>query len=165
MSEPSPNQPSPNQPSPNQPSLSEVPLREVVALCLRAGRRLLRLDQRSFAARAGLSKSTLARLETAAADAPISTFQAALAAAGHRLAVTDENGRVWRPDRGAIDVDGLGLRDEAARRFPAHLDLDQLTWEPEWRFFRRRMRGGPLRAPHLWISRRQPTGQEQDRAS
>lgn len=88
-----------------------------------AGRLLMRarrdadLSQRELAERAGLSRSTIAGLEAGTRSVRLEVFVRLLAAAGARLAVLGPDGRELAPF--AEDT----VRDNAGRRFPAHLDV------------------------------------------
>jgi transcriptional regulator with XRE-family HTH domain len=115
----------------------DVPFVLGLALAVRAGRRELRLSQRAFAERTGLSKSSVARLEAARPGCTLETMGAALAGVGLRLALADGDGAPWSPVTGALEVDQLDARDEAGRRFPAHLEPVMHTFEPTWRLLRR----------------------------
>lgn len=81
-------------------------------------RRMADLSQRDLAAVLGVSSSTVARIETGAAMPSLACFQRILALAGCRLSVVDASGEELVP------VSDDALRDNAGRRFPAHLDAD-----------------------------------------
>lgn len=80
-------------------------------------RRLADLSQRELAERLGLSRAAVGRLESARGRIAVDTLVRVLAIAGLRLAVLDSAGR--QVDPVPRDV----LRDNAHRRFPAHLDV------------------------------------------
>lgn len=85
---------------------------------LRAARRAADLSQRQLAARAGVSKSLVARLEASEPGlVDLDRLATVLAALGLRLAVLDE------ADRPAPAEPPGQPRDRAGRRFPPHLDL------------------------------------------
>jgi HTH-type transcriptional regulator/antitoxin HipB len=81
-------------------------------------RRLADLSQRGLAELLDISASTIQRVETAQHDLGVGAFVGILGVAGLRLAVVDHLGREVDP----IPVDVV--RDNAGRRFPAHLDVD-----------------------------------------
>lgn len=81
-------------------------------------RRMADLSQRDLAAALGLSKTSVSRIESARRDTTVATFAGILALADLRLAVVDQNGDEVDPV--AEDT----VRDNAGRRFPAHLDVD-----------------------------------------
>lgn len=80
-------------------------------------RRLADLNQREAANLVGAGKSTLARWETGERDVTVGAFVRLLSSAGLRLQVVDHSGVRVQPF--APDT----LRDNAGRRFPAHLDV------------------------------------------
>lgn len=89
-------------------------------------RRRADVSQRELAQLIGVSQSTISRVETGEAQVEASTFVRILAMAGLCLTVTDESGAVIAP------VSADTVRDNAGRRFPAHLDVgppDVLTQE------------------------------------
>lgn len=84
-----------------------------------------RLSQRDLAALAGLPPSTVARIESGhIADPRLGTLEAVLSATGYGLVVVNQFGRVL-PVRDEHTL----LRDEAARRFPAHLPVEPVIGE------------------------------------
>ncbi|SCE73965.1 Helix-turn-helix domain-containing protein [Micromonospora haikouensis] len=94
---------------------------------IRAVRRRADASQRELAAYAGVHPSTIGRIEAGALTPSIAVLRRLLAAAGFRLAVVDEFGRVLQPMRDRDDA-----RDGAERRYPSHLDTI-LDPEPgEW---------------------------------
>ncbi|MFF3851841.1 helix-turn-helix domain-containing protein [Micromonospora sp. NPDC002575] len=94
---------------------------------IRAVRRRADASQRELAAYAGVHPSTVGRIEAGALTPSIAMLRRLLAAAGFRLAVVDEFGRVLQPMRDRDDA-----RDGAERRYPSHLDTI-LDPEPgEW---------------------------------
>ncbi|MDG4815613.1 helix-turn-helix transcriptional regulator [Micromonospora sp. WMMD956] len=94
---------------------------------IRAVRRRADASQRELAAYAGVHPSTIGRIEAGALTPSIAMLRRLLAAAGFRLAVVDEFGRVLQPMRDRDDA-----RDGAERRYPSHLDTI-LDPEPgEW---------------------------------
>ena len=98
---------------------------------LARARRLADLSQRELAALAGVSQSQVAAFESGARRVHADTLDRLLALAGLRLAVVDEQGN---------EVDPFAVttaRDNAGRRYPAHLDVqppDQLpgAWSPRY---------------------------------
>ncbi|MFF3853748.1 GNAT family N-acetyltransferase [Micromonospora sp. NPDC002575] len=108
---------------------------------LRALRRRADLSQRQLAERAGVPQATLARIESGrAADPHFRTVERLVRAAGGRLVIgaPDAHGPDGLPD-GPVAVPGVphdGLRDEAGRRYPAHLDAwevhDPKDWPGAW---------------------------------
>lgn len=81
-------------------------------------RRLADLSQRDLAEVVSISASTIQRVETAQHDLGVGAFVGILGVAGLRLAVVDHSGQEVDPV--PVDV----IRDNAGRRFPAHLDVD-----------------------------------------
>lgn len=120
--------------------VDELPFVEGAALAVRAGRHRLGLSQRAFADRTGLSKSAVARVESAHSGVLAQTVAAALAGVSLRLCVADDDDRVWDPTQWALDVDQEDARDAAGRRLPAHLRTYTCDPEPYWRYLRRRRR-------------------------
>jgi HTH-type transcriptional regulator/antitoxin HipB len=80
-------------------------------------RRLADLSQRELADRLDVDQATVARWESGKARLTVANLCAALAVAHLRLAVVDASGREVRP----FPPDTV--RDNAGRRFPAHLDV------------------------------------------
>ncbi|MEO6999543.1 MAG: helix-turn-helix domain-containing protein [Terracoccus sp.] len=92
---------------------------------VRAGRRA-DVSQRELAQLIGVSQSTICRIGAGEAQVDASTFVRILAIAGLCLTVADASGAVVAP------VSSDTVRDNAGRRFPAHLDVgphDVLTQE------------------------------------
>lgn len=81
-----------------------------------AARRHADLSQRDLAARSGVPQSTVAAAESRARSVQVTVLVRLLDATGLRLAVLDEQGREVQP------FDAKSARDNAGRRFPAHLD-------------------------------------------
>lgn len=81
-----------------------------------AARRRADLSQRELAALSGIPQSTVAAAESRARSMQVAVLVRLLDAAGLRLAVLDEDGAEVRP------FDSRAARDNAGRRFPAHLD-------------------------------------------
>lgn len=81
-------------------------------------RRIADLSQRDLAEVLGMSASTIQRAETGQNDLSVGALVGILGVAGLRLAVVDHLGREVDPV--PVDV----VRDNAGRRFPAHLDVD-----------------------------------------
>jgi transcriptional regulator with XRE-family HTH domain len=91
---------------------------DMVPGLIRKVRRLADLSQRELATAAGVSRSTVGRVESGTLTPSLETLLRLLGVAGLRLVVTDEDGRVIQPMRVWDD-----RRDGAERAFPAHLDL------------------------------------------
>ena len=85
---------------------------------LRRARRLADLSQRELARLAGVSHSTVGRMESGAIVPVLPSLQRMLAAAGLWLVVVDNEGRVVTPMR---DVDDI--RNGGGSFYPAHLDV------------------------------------------
>jgi transcriptional regulator with XRE-family HTH domain len=122
------------------------------AILLRAVRRARVLSQRELAQTAGVSASTIDRIESGQTRRPsLRLVEDILAATGYRLVVVDHFGRLFE-----VDEVHARLRDRSDRRFPAHLEAWPLTaldpwwgwsriaWGPEypnvpsWVYYRRR---------------------------
>lgn len=89
-------------------------------------RRLADLSQREAAARLEISAAGIARLESGTRAPQLGLLRRILRLAGLRLAVVDAAGREVDP------VSAVTARDNADRRFPAHLDVqppDQIPSE------------------------------------
>jgi transcriptional regulator with XRE-family HTH domain len=107
---------------------------------LRRARRLADLSQRDLAARAGVSRSLVGRLEAGdVGRASILTLTRLLSAAGLRLAVVDGDGEVVTP------MPSECMRDQAGRHFPAHLDVRRWRRHGHWwyDFYRTTILPGP----------------------
>jgi len=94
---------------------------------LRALRRRADLSQRQLAELAGVPRSTVARIESGEVTDPrVRTLERLVRAAGAELAVSD----------GGEPAPSEGLRDQADRHYPAHLDVrpvEELTdWAGAW---------------------------------
>ncbi len=101
-------------------------LTSLVARYVVRARRRADLSQRELAQLIGVSQSTICRVETGESPVEASTFVRILAIAGLCLRVTDASGAAVKP------VSADTVRDNAGRRFPAHLDVgppDVLTQE------------------------------------
>jgi transcriptional regulator with XRE-family HTH domain len=85
---------------------------------VREARRMTRLSQRQLANAAGLSPSTVARIEAAVVTPSLDVLQRILAVAGLHLVPVDRAGHVVRPMRDICDT-----RDDGRRRYPAHFDV------------------------------------------
>ncbi len=131
--------------------MDELPFLCVVAMALRAGRRVKGLNQREFAQLAGLSSSTVARLEASREDVGLGPLRTALAMVGLRLAVVHDDGRPFVA-ASALPLDGAGVVDRAGRRFPAHLPEDLYRDSHYWRTWRDEQAGITDRGP--WTYRR-----------
>lgn len=135
-----PNTPDPNTPDPNAPDRPKdlTPLEappplpapfvtpDNLAGLVRRIRRIADLSQREFAARAGVSPSTVARIEAGSLSPSLGTLLQLLAVADLALVATDPSGNVIHPMQVWDNT-----RDGAERIFPAHLDLI-LEPQGEW---------------------------------
>ncbi|MBQ1027788.1 GNAT family N-acetyltransferase [Micromonospora sp. C95] len=96
---------------------------------LRALRRQADLSQRELAERSGVPQSTVARIESGrSAGSQFGTVQRLVRAAGGAL-------RIAGPDDRALTADEVGedvRRDEAGRRYPAHLDVRKVRTLKDW---------------------------------
>ncbi|MEI2774699.1 MAG: helix-turn-helix transcriptional regulator [Tetrasphaera sp.] len=90
---------------------------DVVGLLLRVRRRA-DLSQRDLAAELGVSAATIAKWESGLRPVPIDVLVSALRLADLTLQVVSPDGSAVAP------FPKNTLRDNAFRRFPAHLDLD-----------------------------------------
>lgn len=120
---------------------------EVDAVVARA-RRVAGLSQRELATSSGVAPSTVAAIESGARHPSLRLLCRLLAAAGLRLAVVDENDVEVFPFRGDA------IRDNAGRRFPAHLDVQPPDLLPRRAVFFPRY---DRRPPKGWYTRR-PAG-------
>jgi HTH-type transcriptional regulator/antitoxin HipB len=84
---------------------------------LRRARRLADLSQRELAGHLAVSASTVARWEVEGAAISVRALDQVLRLAGLSLCVLDQGGRPVLP------VSPDAVRDNAGRRFPAHLDV------------------------------------------
>ncbi|SDP14453.1 HTH-type transcriptional regulator / antitoxin HipB [Pedococcus dokdonensis] len=89
---------------------------EVDAVIARA-RRVAGLSQRELAGEAGVAPSTVAAIESGTRLPSIGLLCRLLSVAGLRLAVVDE------ADAEVVPFPSDVIRDNAGRRFPAHLDV------------------------------------------
>jgi transcriptional regulator with XRE-family HTH domain len=118
-----------------------------VSLAVRAQRRQLRLDQRALARRAGVAKSTVARIERGDGGVRLWVLRAVLAEVGLDVALVDKDCYPWR-DGDALPADVEGAVDRAGRRLPAHLPAALTDELMSWDFCRS---GRPLLpAPIRW---------------
>lgn len=99
----------------------------IVGPVLRRARRRCDLSQRQLAARAGVSQSLVGAAESGARDVGVAVFVQLLAACGWTLVVTDCDGR-----RVSTRDDRDTPRDQAGRRYPAHLDLRVTGPRGDW---------------------------------
>jgi transcriptional regulator with XRE-family HTH domain len=106
-----------------QPRLGQFPIPGLV----RRLRRLADLSQRELAGRAGLSPSTVSRIEAADLIPSLSVLQRLFACADLQLVVVDQEGRVVQPLREAE-----WGRDGRDRRYPSHLDTVVSPEPHEW---------------------------------
>ena len=126
-----------------------------VGVALRSSRRRLRWNQRELARRAGLSQSTIARLE-AGADARFSVVVTALSACGLELLAAPPPGAPsdWRVVPDPMD-DG---RDTAGHRLPAHLPAYPTDILPTYTLWKRMVRHEDLirKRPRHWLYAYEP---------
>ncbi|MEU6075922.1 helix-turn-helix transcriptional regulator [Micromonospora sp. NPDC047074] len=113
-----------------------------VGTVLRALRRAADLSQRELAQRAGVPKSTVARIESdPRADPRWRTVERLVLAAGGELGVgirggADQGG--WPEASGGPGIVAVppvpheGRRDEGGRRYPAHLDAREVRTLKDW---------------------------------
>ena len=80
-------------------------------------RRIADLSQRELADEVRVGQATIARWESGGLSITVAMLDRILRLAGLRLAVVDQHGRPVQP----LDPDAV--RDNAGRRFPAHLDV------------------------------------------
>lgn len=100
---------------------------DVVGL-VRAARRRADCSQRELAERAGVSHSTVARIEAGGLVPSLAVLRAVLAAADVALVAVDRDGRVLGP----MEEDRDDLRDGAERRYPSHLDVVLDPVDGDW---------------------------------
>jgi HTH-type transcriptional regulator/antitoxin HipB len=108
-------------------------------------RRLADLSQRELAAELGVSQSTVARWEAGESHPSFELLRRALAVAGLRMVVVDAG------NEPVVGFDREAVRDNAGRRFPAHLDVVPPDARPANRGLERRWDRSPARA---WYSLR-----------
>jgi HTH-type transcriptional regulator/antitoxin HipB len=89
---------------------------DIAGLVVRA-RRLGDLSQRDLASKVGLTQPSIAKIEGGQRQPSVSLFARIMVEAGLRLCVVDRQGREIDP------VPDDAVRDNAGRRFPAHLDV------------------------------------------
>jgi len=94
---------------------------------VRRARRIADLSQREMAAAAGVSRSTVARVESGELTPSLDVTQRLLATAGLHLVVVDGEGRVVKPMRESDET-----RDGGGRRYPSHLDTILDPKDGEW---------------------------------
>ncbi|MGC4893780.1 GNAT family N-acetyltransferase [Micromonospora sp. DT31] len=103
---------------------------------LRRLRRRADLSQRELAVRAGVPQSAVARVESGrVADPRYRTVERLIRAAGGRLDVTVDpgpGGKADTPSGEAAPVPHDDLRDQAGRRYPAHLDVWEVREPRDW---------------------------------
>ncbi|KAB1948365.1 helix-turn-helix domain-containing protein [Micromonospora sp. ALFpr18c] len=104
-----------------------------VGATLRDLRRRADLSQRELAEQAGVPKSTVARIEAGqGAQTAFRTVERLVLAAGGELAVTrpgDPSGKAVSEREAAPEDEP---RDEAGRRYPAHLDVRRVLSLKDW---------------------------------
>ena len=103
---------------------------------LRALRRQADLSQRELATLSGVPQSTVARIESGqSADPRFQTVQRLVAAAGGRLRLAgagDPCSTCRCDDAGHDAIRDDTRRDEAGRRYPAHLDVRKVRTLKDW---------------------------------
>lgn len=100
----------------------------MAGLC-RAVRRRADASQREMAHRTGLSRSTIARIESGRLVPSLAVLSRLLTEAGLVLVAVDPDGRVVAP---MADPPGDDLRDGAGKRYPSHLDTIVDPGPGEW---------------------------------
>jgi HTH-type transcriptional regulator/antitoxin HipB len=99
---------------------------DAVGRLVARARRVADLSQRDLATRVGVSPATVARLESGAGLPRLPLLAAILRAAGLRL-------RVIAGDEAPVaPIPATTVRDNAGRRFPAHLDVAPPDEVPAW---------------------------------
>jgi transcriptional regulator with XRE-family HTH domain len=97
---------------------------------LRALRRSADLSQRQLAARSGVSQAAIARIESGRSPDPsFRTVERLARAAGGAVVLTTS------PAAEPVPVEPVPqelLRDAAGRRYPAHLDIEEVTRPEKW---------------------------------
>lgn len=112
--------------SPNVPECTAACRRLDPAGVVLRVRRMADLSQRDLAGMLGVSPATVARWESGARRVELVALEAVLDIAGLRLGVVDNRSQEILP------VSADAVRDNAGRRFPAHLDVqppDVLPYE------------------------------------
>lgn len=95
---------------------------------VRAARRRADCSQREMAERAGVSASTVGRIEAGALAPSLAVLGRILAVADLRLVAVDAEGRLVLP----MGDDRDDLRDAAGRRYPSHLDTVLDPHDGDW---------------------------------
>ncbi|MEU2612890.1 GNAT family N-acetyltransferase [Micromonospora sp. NPDC007271] len=112
---------------PNPPTERRADLGEL----LRRLRRRADLSQRELAARAGVPQATVARIESGrAVDPRYRTVERLIGAAGGQ--VRFDAGRADESDQLPAPAPHDELRDQAGRRYPAHLDVWEVREPKDW---------------------------------
>ena len=115
-----------------EPTKPDVPEPMALGPALRALRRRADLSQRELAAKAGVPKSTVARIESAAADARFDTVERLVRAAGGLLVIGASGDLAAKAVARPAPVPHDEWRDEAGRRYPAHLDVWEVREPKDW---------------------------------
>ncbi|RZT84065.1 helix-turn-helix protein [Pseudonocardia sediminis] len=115
-------------PDPRRPGGDGIAYPDPAGLC-RAVRRRADASQREMAERTGLSRSTIARIESGKLIPSLSVLNRILVETDLLLVAVDRNGRVVAPMEDPPDDD---LRDGAGKRYPSHLDTIVDPEPGEW---------------------------------
>lgn len=99
---------------------------DVVGRLVARARRIADLSQRDLAARVGASPGTIARVESGAGLPSLQLFAAIMATAQLRVRIIGADDEDVRP------IPVSTARDNAGRRFPAHLDVAPPDQIPSW---------------------------------
>ncbi|MCP2369379.1 HTH-type transcriptional regulator/antitoxin HipB [Agromyces terreus] len=119
---------------------------DAAGLILRV-RRSRDLSQRQLAVAIGIAQSQVARLESGGRRLDVDLLERILAVGGMRIAVLDERGAEVSP------VPAEVIRDNAGRRYPAHLDprVPRSPWIEDHLTGRHRVPSAPARYHHRAI--------------
>lgn len=112
-----------------QPQADLPPVSEQVGLALRADRRRLGQSQRAYAASRSISRDVLARAEVDASSFRLDTVTRLLTGTGFELMVAPTGSGILGPWWDRTDVEA---RTRGGARFPAHREVRQTPWGPQW---------------------------------